>query len=145
MNVQQMARGVHVPTQVSFSKTVLVVDPDVRSLDWIRRVLGSSGAWVVGLTSVDNATRYLADDLARPALLISGPGMSSSEQFQLIAFLRNRLQLSALELPAITFFAQDTERVPPHWLYMYQAHLSDKASDRQLLGTVSRLMVDHTL
>jgi PAS domain S-box-containing protein len=134
----------HFPTRASDKPlaglTILAVDDEVDSREYLQRLLAEQGAQIVSVGSVSEALQELTSDSGRFNLLVSDIGMPGSTGYDLIEAVRQRLELNADELPAVALTAftrpQDRDRALDKG---FQKHLAKPVQVGRLIGAIRQL------
>jgi signal transduction histidine kinase/ActR/RegA family two-component response regulator len=116
--------------------SVLLVDDDPDTLEFLARILRERGAAVITASSGVEALELLEVD--RPRLLISDIGMPNMDGFELLRRVRSVYQASELPAIAITAFArsEDRDRALDAG---FQVHLAKPVNLAALLAAIERL------
>ena len=116
--------------------TVLVVDDDLDSLDFIRRILGDEGATVVTASSAAEALAII--DRQRPDVFISDIGMPETDGYELMRKVRNLQPGLGTRFPgiALTAFARTEDRTRA-LLAGFVAHVAKPVESAELIATIA--------
>ncbi len=117
---------------------VLVVDDDLDSLDFIRRILGDEGATVVTASSASEALAVI--DRQRPDVLISDIGMPQTDGYELMRKVRGLQQKLGVRFPgvALTAFARTEDRTRA-LLAGFVAHVAKPVESAELIATIAAI------
>ena len=118
------------------SLTVLVVDDDLDSLDFIRRILGDEGATVVTARSAAEALAII--DRQRPDVFISDIGMPETDGYELMRKVRSLQPGLGARFPgiALTAFARTEDRTRA-LLAGFVAHVAKPVESAELIATIA--------
>jgi PAS domain S-box-containing protein len=120
--------------------TILAVDDEADSRDYLERLLAEQGAEIVSVGSAQEAVRVLTSDSGRFNLLVSDIGMPGSTGYDLISAVRERLDLDEHELPAVALTAftrpQDKATALDRG---FQKHLAKPVQVGRLIGAIRQL------
>ena len=118
--------------------SVLVVDDDADSRDYIARILKQSGANVAIAASADEAFDIVKH--RRPDVIVSDVGMPDKDGYDFIREVRSLPQSAGGATPAIalTAFARSEDRTRA-MLAGYQVHVSKPIEAPELIATVGSL------
>ncbi|WP_375473801.1 ATP-binding protein [uncultured Nostoc sp.] len=118
---------------------VLVVDDDTDSRDFVAFVLEQDGAFVMAVSSADEALKTLTE--VKPDVLVSDISMPDMDGYMLIHEMRTRTPEQGGQIPAIalTAFARnnDYEKVLKAG---FQIHLSKPFNPEKLIAAIVKLM-----
>jgi signal transduction histidine kinase/CheY-like chemotaxis protein len=116
--------------------SVLLVDDDADTLEFLARILRDRGVTVTTASSALEALEFLATD--RPELLISDIGMPNMDGFELLRRVRSVHPASELPAIAITAFAraEDRERTRDAG---FQVHIAKPVNVAALLAAIANL------
>ncbi|MEH2179703.1 hybrid sensor histidine kinase/response regulator [Nostoc sp.] len=118
---------------------VLVVDDDTDSRDFVAFVLEQDGAFVMTVSSADEALQTLAE--VKPDVLVSDISMPDMDGYMLIHEVRTRTPEQGGQIPAIalTAFARnyDHEKALKAG---FQMHLSKPLNSEKLIAAIVKLM-----
>ena len=134
----------HFPSRNSDSPlaglTILAVDDEADSREYLQRLLAEQGAKIVSVSSASEALEELAADTGRFNLLVSDIGMPGSTGYDLIEAVRKRLKVDAKELPAVALTAftrpQDRDQALDKG---FQKHLAKPVQVGRLIGAIRQL------
>jgi len=120
--------------------TILAVDDEADSREYLERLLAEQGAEIVSVGSAQEAIDVLSDGSARFNLLVSDIGMPGSTGYDLIDTVRRRLKVTESELPAVALTAftrpQDKAQALDRG---YQKHLAKPVQVGKLIGAIRQL------
>jgi PAS domain S-box-containing protein len=120
--------------------TILAVDDEADSREYLQRLLAEQGATIVSVSSASEALQELTADSGRFNLLVSDIGMPGSTGYDLIEAVRQRLKMNADELPAVALTAftrpQDRELALNKG---FQKHLAKPVQVGRLIGAIRQL------
>jgi signal transduction histidine kinase/ActR/RegA family two-component response regulator len=120
--------------------TILAVDDEADSRDYLERLLAEQGAEIVSVGSAQEAVRALSGGGGRFNLLVSDIGMPGSTGYDLIDTVRQRLHLDEHELPAVALTAftrpQDKAQALDRG---FQKHLAKPVQVGRLIGAIRQL------
>jgi PAS domain S-box-containing protein len=120
--------------------TILAVDDEADSRDYLERLLSEQGARIVSVGSAQAALDELATDSGRFNLLLSDIGMPGSTGYDLIDTVRRRLGIDGEELPAVALTAftraQDSAQALDRG---FQRHLAKPVQVGRLIGAIRQL------
>ncbi|MEJ0084195.1 MAG: PAS domain-containing protein [Pseudomonadota bacterium] len=120
--------------------TILAVDDEADSREYLQRLLAEQGAEIVSVSSASEALDELAADSGRFNLLVSDIGMPGSTGYDLIEAVRQRLKVNASDLPAVALTAftrpQDRDRALDKG---FQKHLAKPVQVGRLIGAIRQL------
>ncbi|MEH2081367.1 MAG: ATP-binding protein [Nostoc sp.] len=118
---------------------VLVVDDDTDSRDFVAFVLEQNGAFVMAVSSADEALQTLAE--VKPDVLVSDISMPDMDGYMLIHEVRTQTPEQGGQIPAIalTAFARnyDHEKALKAG---FQMHLSKPLNPEKLIAAIIKLM-----
>ena len=134
----------HFPTRHSdrplAGLTILAVDDEADSREYLQRLLAEQGAKIVSVSSASEALEELAADTGRFNLLVSDIGMPGSTGYDLIEAVRKRLKVDAKDLPAVALTAftrpQDRDQALDKG---FQKHLAKPVQVGRLIGAIRQL------
>jgi signal transduction histidine kinase/ActR/RegA family two-component response regulator len=134
----------HFPTRASdrplAGLTILAVDDEVDSREYLQRLLVEQGAEIVSVSSASAALEELAADTGRFDLLVSDIGMPGSTGYDLIEAVRQRLKVDAADLPAVALTAFTRPQDRDHALEKgFQRHLAKPVQVGRLIGAIRQL------
>jgi PAS domain S-box-containing protein len=120
--------------------TILAVDDEADSRDYLERLLAEQGAQIVSVASAREALEALSDDHNRFNLLVSDIGMPGSTGYDLIDSVRQHLKLDEHELPAValTAFTRPQDRTQA-LERGFQKHLAKPVQVGRLIGAIREL------
>jgi len=120
--------------------TILAVDDEADSRDYLGRLLAEQGAEIVSVASAQEALDALSDDSGRFDLLLSDIGMPGSTGYDLIEAVRQRLKVDEHDLPALALTAftrpQDRAQALDRG---FQKHLAKPVQVGRLIGAIRQL------
>jgi len=120
--------------------TILAVDDEPDSRDYLERLLAEQGAEIVSVGSAQEAIEALSMGSGRFNLLVSDIGMPGSTGYDLIDAVRRRLALNERELPAVALTAftrpQDRRQALDRG---FQKHLAKPVQVGRLIGAIRQL------
>jgi PAS domain S-box-containing protein len=120
--------------------TILAVDDEADSRDYLERLLAEQGAQIVSVASAQAAIDALMSNSGRFNLLVSDIGMPGATGYDLIDTVRQRLGLDGDELPAVALTAftrpQDKARALDCG---FQRHLAKPVQVGRLIGAIRQL------
>jgi signal transduction histidine kinase/ActR/RegA family two-component response regulator len=134
----------HFPTRSSdrplAGLTILAVDDEADSREYLQRLLAEQGAQIVSVSSAAEALEELAADTGRFNLLVSDLGMPGSTGYDLIEAVRQRLKVDANDLPAValTAFTRPQDRAQA-LDKGFQKHLAKPVQVGRLIGAIRQL------
>lgn len=116
--------------------TVLIVDDDLDSLDFIRRILGDEGATVVTASSAVEALAII--NRQRPDVFISDIGMPETDGYELMRKVRSLQPKLGVRFPgiALTAFARTEDRTRA-LLAGFVAHVAKPVESAELIATIA--------
>ncbi|MEH2167578.1 MAG: ATP-binding protein [Nostoc sp.] len=118
---------------------VLVVDDDSDSRDFVAFVLEQDGAFVMAVSSADEALQTLAE--VKPDVLVSDISMPDIDGYMLIHEVRTRTPEQGGQIPAIalTAFARNDDHEKA-LKAGFQMHLSKPLNPEKLIAAIVKLM-----
>jgi CheY-like chemotaxis protein len=120
--------------------TILAVDDEADSREYLQRLLAEQGAEIVSVASASEALEELAADTGRFNLLVSAIGMPGSTGYDLIEAVRQQLKVDAKHLPAVALTAfsrpQDRDQALDKG---FQKHLAKPVQVGRLIGAIRQL------
>jgi CheY-like chemotaxis protein len=120
--------------------TILAVDDEADSRDYLERLLAEQGAVIVSVSSAQEAIDALSGGSGRFDLLLSDIGMPGSTGYDLIEVVRQRLKVDEHELPAVALTAftrpQDKAQALDRG---FQRHLGKPVQVGRLIGAIRQL------
>ncbi|MDZ8140142.1 MAG: ATP-binding protein [Nostoc sp. DedQUE04] len=118
---------------------VLVVDDDIDSRDFVAFVLEQDGAFVMAVSSAEEALQTLAE--FKPDVLVSDISMPDMDGYMLIHEVRTRTAEQGGQIPAIalTAFARNDDREKA-LKAGFQMHLSKPLNPEKLIAAIVKLM-----
>jgi PAS domain S-box-containing protein len=120
--------------------TILAVDDEADSRDYLERLLTEQGAEIVSVTSAQEAIEALTHNSDRFDLLVSDIGMPGSTGYDLIDAVRQHLKVDERELPAVALTAftrpQDKDQALDRG---FQKHLAKPVQVGRLIGAIRQL------
>ncbi len=120
--------------------TILAVDDEADSRDYLERLLIEQGAEIVSVSSAQEAIAVLSGDSGRFNLLVSDIGMPGSTGYDLIDTVRQHLKVDESELPAVALTAftrpQDRKMALDRG---FQKHLAKPVQVGRLIGAIRQL------
>ncbi|MEO8062086.1 MAG: PAS domain-containing protein [Pseudomonadota bacterium] len=134
----------HFPTRNSDKPlaglTILAVDDEADSREYLQRLLAEQGAKIVSVSSASEALEELASDSGRFNLLVSDIGMPGSTGYDLIEAVRHKLKVDASDLPAValTAFTRPQDRAQA-LDKGFQKHLTKPVQVGRLIGAIRQL------
>ena len=120
--------------------TILAVDDEADSREYLQRLLAEQGARIESVASAREALDALSRDPGRFNLLVSDIGMPGSTGYDLIEYIRLHLKVDESELPAVALTAfsrpQDCAQVLDRG---FQKHLAKPVQVGRLIGAIRQL------
>lgn len=118
---------------------VLVVDDDTDSRDFVAFVLEQDGAFVMAVSSAEEALQALAE--VKPDVLVSDISMPDMDGYMLIHEVRTRTPEQGGQIPAIalTAFARNNDHEKA-LKAGFQMHLSKPLNPEKLIAAIVKLM-----
>jgi PAS domain S-box-containing protein len=120
--------------------TILAVDDEPDSREYLERLLVEQGAEIVSVASAQEAIDVLAGSSGRFNLLVSDIGMAGSTGYDLIDTVRQHLKVDESELPAVALTAftrpQDHKQALDRG---FQRHLAKPVQVGRLIGAIRQL------
>ncbi|MEH1815857.1 MAG: ATP-binding protein [Nostoc sp.] len=118
---------------------VLVVDDDTDSRDFVAFVLEQDGAFVMAVSSAEEALQALAE--VKPDVLVSDISMPDMDGYMLIHEVRTRTPEQGGQVPAIalTAFARNNDHEKA-LKAGFQMHLSKPLNPEKLIAAIVKLM-----
>jgi CheY-like chemotaxis protein len=120
--------------------TILAVDDEADSRDYLERLLAEQGAVIVSVASAEEAIDALSGNSSRFDLLLSDIGMPGSTGYDLIEVVRQRLKVDEHDLPAVALTAftrpQDKAQALDRG---FQKHLGKPVQVGRLIGAIRQL------
>ncbi|MDZ8262818.1 ATP-binding protein [Nostoc sp. ChiQUE01b] len=118
---------------------ILVVDDDTDSRDFVAFVLEQDGAFVMAVSSADEALKTLAE--VKPDVLVSDISMPDMDGYMLIHEVRTRTSEQGGQIPAIalTAFARNND-YEKALKAGFQMHLSKPLNPEKLIAAIVKLM-----
>jgi PAS domain S-box-containing protein len=120
--------------------TILAVDDEADSRDYLERLLAEQGAEIVSVGSAQEAIDVLSGDSGRFHLLVSDIGMPGSTGYDLIDTVRQRLKMGERDLPAVALTAFSRPQDKATALDRgFQKHLAKPVQVGRLIGAIRQL------
>lgn len=120
--------------------TILAVDDEADSRDYLERLLAEQGAEIVSVASAREAIEVLSGGSVRFNLLVSDIGMPGSTGYDLIDTVRQHLKVDEHDLPAVALTAftrpQDRKQALDRG---FQKHLAKPVQVGRLIGAIRQL------